>query len=116
MEIFAERLRVVMFLSLFTRARKGESLPLAWGGLNEKKQTIYIIQNLMGHASIVITEKYSHVLDDEKRKAINRMSGFLPGPEELEPDTPRQARKNGRKNSDCNKTATVRNLVKATLT
>lgn len=46
--------------------------------LMEQNVPIRIIQNLMGHASIVTTEKYSHVLDDEKRKAINRMSGFLP--------------------------------------
>jgi len=194
-EIFSERLRVAMFLSLFTGARMGEILPLEWGDLNEKKRTIRInkdlervqlfddpsgkktelivqetpkskssnreapiydniwkllmfhrqvqlhekqpnpmnllfpskrgtytdprtyqkriqavckrcelqgvnvhalrhtfatrlmeqnvpiriIQNLMGHASIVTTEKYSHVLDDEKRKAVNRMGEFMPG-------------------------------------
>lgn len=203
-EIFSERLRVAMLLSLFTGARMGEILPLEWGDLNEKKRTIRIckdlervqlfddpsgkktelilqetpksktsnretpvyeniwrllmfhrqvqlhegqpnplnllfpsrrgtytdprtyqkrvqavckrcelqgvnvhalrhtfatrlmeqnvpiriIQNLMGHASIVTTEKYSHVLDDEKRKAIDRMSGFLPGTEEPSRDTP----------------------------
>lgn len=56
--------------------------------LMEQNVPIRIIQNLMGHASIVTTEKYSHVLDDEKRKAINRMSGFLPGTEEPSRDTP----------------------------
>lgn len=55
------------------------SITLEWGDLNAKKRTIRIIQNLMGHASIVTTERYSHVLDDEKRKAIDRMSGFLSG-------------------------------------
>lgn len=56
--------------------------------LMEQNVPIRIIQNLMGHASIVTTEKYSHVLDDEKRKAIDRMSGFLPGTEEPSRDTP----------------------------
>lgn len=42
----------------------------------------------MGHASIVTTERYTHVLDDEKREAIDRMSGFLPGTEKPERDTP----------------------------
>ena len=56
--------------------------------LMEQNVPIRIIQNLMGHASIVTTERYSHVLDDEKRKAIDRMSGFLPGTEEPERDTP----------------------------
>lgn len=194
-EIFSERLRVAMLLSLFTGARMGEVLPLEWSDLNEKKRTIRIckdlervqlfddpsgkktelilqetpksktsnretpvyeniwrllmfhrqvqlhegqpnplnllfpsrrgtytdprtyqkrvqavckrcelqgvnvhalrhtfatrlmeqnvpiriIQNLMGHSSITTTERYSHVLDDEKRKAIDRMSGYLPG-------------------------------------
>lgn len=87
-EIFSERLRVAMLLSLFTGARMGEVLALEWGDLNAKKRTIRIIQKLMGHASIVTTEKYSHVLDDEKRKAIDRMSGFLSGMGEPVPDTP----------------------------
>ncbi len=56
--------------------------------LMEQNVPIRIIQNLMGHASIVTTEKYSHVLDDEKRKAIDRMSGFLPETEKPERDTP----------------------------
>ncbi|MCI8442017.1 MAG: site-specific integrase, partial [Provencibacterium sp.] len=202
-EIFSERLRVAMLLSLFTGARMGEILPLEWGDLNEKKRTIRIckdlervqlfddpsgkktelilqetpksktsnretpvyeniwrllmfyrqvqlheghpnpqslifpskrgtytdprtyqkrvqavckrcelqgvnvhalrhtfatrlmeqnvpiriIRNLMGHASTVTTKKYSHVLDDEKRKAIDRMSGFLSGTEEPERDS-----------------------------
>ena len=45
----------------------------------EQNVPIRIIQNLMGHSSITTTERYSHVLDDEKRKAIDRMSGYLPG-------------------------------------
>ena len=56
--------------------------------LMEQNVPIRIIQNLMGHASTVTTEKYSHVLDDEKRKAIDRMSGFLPRTEEPSRDTP----------------------------
>ncbi|NDO37798.1 tyrosine-type recombinase/integrase [Anaerotruncus colihominis] len=52
----------------------------------EQNVPIRIIQNLMGHASIVTTEQYSHVLDDEKRKAIDRMSDFLPGVEEQSQD------------------------------
>ncbi|NCE77258.1 hypothetical protein D1157_20380, partial [Anaerotruncus sp. X29] len=47
--------------------------------LMEQNVPIRIIQNLMGHSSITTTERYSHVLDDEKRKAIDRMSGYLPG-------------------------------------
>lgn len=54
--------------------------------LMEQNVPIRITQNLMGHASIVTTEQYSHVLDDEKRKAIDRMSDFLPGVEEQSQD------------------------------
>lgn len=82
------------------------SITLEWGDLNAKKRTIRIIQNLMGHASIVTTERYSHVLDDEKRKAIDRMSGFLSGMGDPVPGTPQQA-----KNLDCNKTATIQFFV-----
>ena len=42
----------------------------------------------MGQASIVTTERYTHVLDDEKREAFDRMSGFLPGTEVTDRDTP----------------------------
>lgn len=46
--------------------------------LMEQNVPIRTIQNLLGHSSITTTERYSHVLDDEKRKAIHRMSDFLP--------------------------------------
>ena len=46
--------------------------------LMEQNVPIQTIQNLLGHSSITTTERYSHVLDDEKRKAIHRMSDFLP--------------------------------------
>ena len=46
--------------------------------LMEQNVPIRTIQNLLGHSSIATTERYSHVLDDEKRKAIHRMSDFLP--------------------------------------
>ena len=205
-EIFTERLRVAMFLSLFTGARMGEILPLEWGDLNEKKHTIRItkdlervqlfdeggsekktelivqetpkskssnreapvqdaiwrllmfhqqvqihekhpnpmnlifpsrrgtytdprtyqkrvaavckrcelqgvnvhalrhtfatrlmeqnvpirtIQKLMGHSSITTTERYSHVLEDEKRKAANRMEDFLPTANPSPSESPR---------------------------
>ena len=45
-EIFLERLRVAMFLSLFTGARMGEILSLEWGDLNEKKRSIRINKDL----------------------------------------------------------------------
>lgn len=46
--------------------------------LMEQNVPIRTIQNLLGHSSIATTERYSHVLDDEKQKAIRRMSDFLP--------------------------------------
>jgi site-specific recombinase XerD len=46
--------------------------------LMEQNVPIRTIQNLLGHSSIATTERYFHVLDDEKRKAIHRMSDFLP--------------------------------------
>lgn len=47
--------------------------------LMEQNVPIRIIQSLLGHASIVTTEKYSHALDEEKVKAVNRLSEYFPG-------------------------------------
>jgi hypothetical protein len=32
----------------------------------------------MGHSSIVVTERYSHVANDDMTAAVNRLNYFLP--------------------------------------
>ena len=78
----------------------------------EQNVPIRIIQNLMGHSSITTTERYSHVLDDEKRKAIDRMSGYLPRKAAQEEAPSEWGKKKWQKISGCNKTATTRNPMK----
>lgn len=90
-EVFSERLRAAMLLSLFTGARMGEVLALEWGDLNIKKRTIRINKDLervqlFGDPS---GEKTELILQETpKSKTGNRTSGFLPGTEEPKRDTP----------------------------
>ena len=46
---------------------------------------IRILQKLMGHSTVVVTERYSHVANDDVAAAVNRLNGFLPN---LLPSTP----------------------------
>jgi len=39
---------------------------------------IRILQKLMGHSTVVVTERYSHVANDDVAAAVNRLNGFLP--------------------------------------
>jgi site-specific recombinase XerD len=36
-----------------------------------------ILQKLMGHSTIVVTERYSHVANDDMAAAVNRLNYFL---------------------------------------
>lgn len=40
-----------------------------------------VIQTVLRHSSITVTERYSHVLASARRAAADRMQGALGGPE-----------------------------------
>lgn len=45
--------------------------------LVERRVSLKIIQNLLGHASIATAVRYTHALEDEKEKAVNRMNDIF---------------------------------------
>ena len=42
--------------------------------------SIRILQKLMGHSTVAVTERYSHAANDDVAAAVNRLNHFLPSP------------------------------------